>query len=152
MKYCLLSIVLIALACGSTNEIAKESKTIPYILQDNVSGLLEKEMVKYNTKFFFILNHMSGDTFRIELIKNASNRNFFASLTNRKILLGKKMYPVVLDFDDYFAAAETGDTILKRARKDKYLEYSIRFSLYHNYYFVTFVRRGDIIKEGYTPI
>lgn len=149
MKYYLLSITLITLACRSTNKIEKENKTIPYILQYDVSRLLENEMSKYNTKVCFILNHLSGDTFKIDLIKNEDNSNFYASLTNRKILVGKKLYPLVLDLDEEFAASETGDTILKRVMKDKYLVYTTRFMMYHYFYYVVFVRKGDIISDGH---
>lgn len=137
------------MSCSSTNEIAKEKNTIPYLVQENVSELLESELSKHNSNVFFILNHLTADTFRIELIKNVNNGNLFATLSNRKLLLAKKMYPVVLDLDGYFAASETGDKILKKAMKDKYFDYTIRFSLYHAYYYVTFIRNGNIIEKGY---
>jgi hypothetical protein len=110
---------------------------------------LKGELSKHNTKFFFILNHLSADTFRIELIKNTNNGNLFASLTNRKLLLEKRMYPIVVDFDGYFGVSETGDEILRKAMKNRYFEYKIHFSLYHYFYYVTFIRNGDILKKGY---
>ncbi len=149
MKYFLIVIVMIAMSCSSTNKIAREKKTIPYVLQANVTELLENEIIKYKTKFFFILNHLSADTFRIELIKNENNRNLFASLTNRKLLLSKELFPVVLDFDDNFAVSETGSEILKKNAKDPYFSYTKQFHLYHAYYYVTFIRNGEIIEKGY---
>ena len=83
MQYVLLGILIIGISCNSSKDIAREKKTIPYIIQDNVSILLQGELDRINSKAFFILNHVAGDTFRIELIKNQNDGNPYASLSKR---------------------------------------------------------------------
>jgi hypothetical protein len=149
MKYYLIFVTLMVVSCSSTKEIAKERNTIPYLLPENVCELLESKLIKSAINVFFTLDHVAADTFRISLIKPSNNRNIFASLTNRKLLLAKKMYPLIFDYDDLFAASETGDKILKKAIKGSDYSYKKRFSLYHHYYYVTFIRNGAIIEEMY---
>jgi hypothetical protein len=110
---------------------------------------LQDELDRINSNAFFILNHLAGDTFRIELIKDIEDRNPFAMLSKRKVLISNKLFPIVFDYDTDFASSETGDKILKKARKDVEFSYSRRFSLYHAYYYVTFIRNGEIVENGY---
>lgn len=111
--------------------------------------MLQGELDRINSKAFFILNHLSGDTFRIELIENKNGRNPYASLSKRKALNSRKLFPLVFDYDTDFASSETGDKILKKTRKDVEFSYKRLFSLYHGYYYVTFIRKGEVLEKGY---
>lgn len=151
MKCLLVWVAVLAMSCSINKGIRKEKNTIPFIFQDNVEEALQKEINRVGSNVYFELSHINNDTFDIVVV-NLSEPHMFVSFTKRKVLIGKQLYPLLFDHDFLFAPYETGADILKKVRTEKYLTTTHRFVLNHHLYRVVFIRRGEIISQGYDKI
>lgn len=128
-----LSIALLFLFIG--NNVSAQKSSILYYLPDSVEIKVNnyiKEQKLNSRHIYLFLENANKDTFRINLCqyqkKNKKRDEFWISLTNRKVVIDKNRYPILLDYDYKFS---TIDTLRAGVYGDRANNRTKYFPIYH---------------------
>ena len=109
-----------------------------------VQELLLKQDINENS--YFVLSKIDELSFRIYLDKYEKPSNWVKN-TNRYISASGKLYPLLFDFDNFFANSETAKEFLENYEKGIYQRTKVTVSRDYIYH-IDFNIQGDILYEG----
>ena len=148
MRILVCFILFSIVGCSSTQRNKTIHKNnlegIVYVLPGNVQELLLKQSL--NEKSYFILSKIDELSFRIYVEKFDEKSNWIRN-TNRYAAISGNLYPLLFDFDNFFANRETSKEFLENYEKGIYERTKVtvtRDFVYH----IDFNIQGDILYEG----
>lgn len=123
------------------------SKGIVYVLPGNVQKLLSNKKVKDVKNIYFVLQKTEDMKFRIYQVDYNIPDKWIQN-SNRYVAIVGELYPLLFDFDEYFANTETAEEFLADYKAGIYQRTQKSKSL-HNLYHIDFTIKGDVLYEGY---
>lgn len=141
-------LALLLVGCSSQKIIVKNddlSKGIVYVLPGKVQKLLS-ERQNNDKKVYYVLLKITDMQFRVYQ-DDYELADKWIENTNRYISISGKLYPLLFDFDEYFANTETASEFLSDYKAGIYKR--TQKSIVRDYvYHVDFDLKGKIIYEG----
>jgi hypothetical protein len=138
------SSLLFILGCAS-NKIPSNSRhkrNIYYVFPDKIISLFED---KINDSSYFCL---SSDSCYYDLYIS-SGHDKYASLSNRKIFIHGKFYPLIFDYDMFLGTTTSQEEILKQYSAGEYLVTTTHVEIFEGF-FVKFRKvSNQIVESGY---
>ncbi len=103
--------LLLFLVFHGTVLSAQEKNRIQYVLPDNVEAILDsciKKMMSTGNSFYFLLEKDTSYCITIGTYKKSEQKDFLSwvTRTNRYILINKRMYPLIFDYDSKFGTVD----------------------------------------------
>jgi len=147
MRYFVFLFFLVYVGCASTytKQTNIHSNGIVYLLPSKVLLNLKKQNLECDS--FFTLTSIDETSFRIYLQKFNKKNNWLKN-TNRFIAIDGVLYPLLFEFDNYFANIETAGEFLDNYKKEIYQKTSVSY-LREDAYHVDFNLSGEILYEGW---
>lgn len=144
MKKALFLIVLTVLSCKTV----KQQDSIVYILPNNVIKTLEQRINGRYDKIYFRLSN-NGDNYSIyySYINNNSMISAWVKNTNRKILIDKKLYPLIFNLDESLGTTDSYSKILKEIKESTYYPSYSRVRILYHGEIIVFNLRGEIFSN-----
>lgn len=121
------------------------SNGIVYVLPGNVQKLLTQNSTSGNT--YYVLKKTNDLQFRIYQEEYDVLTNWIKN-TNRYLSLSGKLYPILVEFDSYFANTETAKEFLENYKKGIFKRTQVTTTRDHVYH-IDFTIKGDILYEGF---
>jgi len=132
----------------SANIFSQVKDSIIYILPDRVEQKLYEQVKNIdpdgNFNFEFYLESKDKGKFRITFTYKDQLNNYWTNNTNRFVLINKKKYPLIFDYDSLFSTSKP-----KELGEYGHREGSILRSLFiYEGYNLTFDKTGEYILEN----
>lgn len=153
-KIYLIPIFLLTLfiSCNSTSKVVQQNKDkILYFLPIDV----EKELKLYLENNEDIQKNVSfeirryGEEFTIFTSKPD---NYWRKVTNRHVVINKKLYPLFFDYDFFFGTAESSEKALKKlmtvSDRSEFAR-KVVYNHYYNVFNIKFTKKGKILYKGF---
>lgn len=147
MRIVILIFSILFFSCSSTNtrSVNKiDPNGIVYILPGNVQEILLKKNLNNS---YFVLTKIEDLNFRI-YVESYDKKSNWIKNTNRYIVLSDNFFPLLFEFDNYFANAETAKEYIENYNNGIYQRTIITNSR-ENVYHIDFNIRGDILYQGF---
>lgn len=144
--FCFILFSLIGCSCIVSKKTIYDNNPngIVYVLPGKVQELLLKQDINKNS--YFVLSRVDELSFRIYLDKYEESFNWVKN-TNRYISVSGKLYPLLFDFDNFFANSETVKEFLENYEKGIYQRTKVTVSRDYIYH-IDFNIQGDVLYEG----
>jgi len=145
-----LIIVFTLIYISNMNIYSQEEDSIIYIFPDKVEQRLFEQIKKVdsinNIYFEFYLQTIDENRFRLtySYSKKKSN-NYWVKNTNRFILINKKKYPLILDYDTIFSTYKPNKIGEYGHRDGTIMKHLIIYEGYN----ITFNKNGECLQEDF---
>jgi hypothetical protein len=142
-------------SCKSSNEIINyEPNSIIYIFPVAVENIISDYIPKNKNVFFDL--HKINNHYIIYVIEKQDNLMFIINNSTRKVLINKKLIPLIFDYDSEFATLENTSEVISRIEKNKnnqepYTRQKKFNPIYDNVLYVKFNKNGQIISQNINP-
>jgi len=135
------------LGCSTKKKLPERdySKAIIYVLPASVQNIFVEGEKNENT--YFVLEKINDLKFRIYREKFEVKNNWIKS-TNRYIFLEGKLYPLLFEYDNYFAITQNAQKYLEDY-KNGIFEYTKKTTVRDHVYHVDFNIKGEVFYTGY---
>jgi len=133
-------------------KIKAQTDTIMYILPDKVevcaSNYLENCLTRNSTYYFYFHLSIKNDNYTIAIIPYLKGNNIveWVNKTNRKLVVGKILYPIIFDYDVLFSTTCNSNIGISGKREGFIKRVYINNE---GSYDIIFNKKGEIIKYGY---
>ncbi|WP_062062976.1 hypothetical protein [Aquimarina longa] len=151
MKNLYIIISFIALAgCTTVQTVVENSNDdiIVYVLPLEVENILKAHVSGLKNKDLYLELAQENDNFTIFV---SESDIFWKTRTNRKVVVDKKLYPLIFDTDAFFGSAESKGIILERLKtesKEKPFTRKALNPIYDNVFKVEFKKNGKVLYKG----
>lgn len=150
MKNLYIIIAFIALSCTTTKTVVENSNdnTIVYVLPLEVENILKAHISGLKNKDLYLELAQENDNFTIFV---SESDIFWKTRTSRKVVIDKKLYPLIFDTDTFFGSAEPKEIILEKLKTESEENPFMRKALnpiYDNIFKVEFKKNGEILHQG----
>jgi len=151
MKLRNLILLMLLISCKTTNiKYSDVDKDIVYVLPLKVEEKLKDHLSKTESKEI-VLDLQRFENNFIIFVHNNPNI-FWSKTTNRKVLIGTKLYPLLIDLDFLFASTKKSKQLIEliKANNNSPLETVDRIAFLSSGSFnVKFTKKGEILSFGY---
>lgn len=144
----LLLLVFTIVSCGSKKKAADipDDDSIVYILPVSVTNALKDKLDgNYKDVYFSLIQEDGNYTLYYDYKMSGSKINRWIETSKRKILIDKKLYPLIFGTDETFAVADRYKAIVEGANSGD-LQFLQRISVARNRNSIRFKPDGTIIR------
>ena len=145
--------VTFIISCKVSNRLnVGDGSAIVYKVPYAIEELLVSELKQSNKEAYIEFWNNDG-IFKIYLVVHDKDQTHpWIVQSNRKMLLGRKFYPIVFDSDRSFALNESPAQVLQILDTSRYPSFSRKFPGHSGAYFIKFRQNGEILEKGYSGL